>query len=308
MNKRVLIMSSAYMRFHAYLPALPSGSSEAVGDSYGFIPGGRGITSVLTFRALGLDSILCSAVGDDSHGRQICRFLEDTGVDRRFIKRCGGVGTGLHMTIHENGRAARTMRFPQANDTICHEDIEAAFMSYPDAVYIQNELSPKLCIFAANLAKNKNVPVFWHPCRPAGIYAEPLPVSLEVAVFDASEVGSYCGVEPTEYEKFLPAAMALASRIKAKYYVIRLPDRGAFIYDGIHHDMAGEYPSTYLDEEGAATVYGAAFCAAYLKTDGNTKKAARCAAAAYAYSSSTQGEITSVPSVKDLVRFLNKDR
>ena len=48
--------------------------------------------------------------------------------------------------------------------------------------------------------------------------------------------------------------------------------------------------------------------ACYLKTDGNTKKAARCAAAAYAYSSSTQGEITSVPSVKDLVRFLNKDR
>lgn len=307
MNKRVLIISSAYMRLHAYLPSLPGSRQEAFGDDYIFMPGGRGVTAALTFRALGVESILCSSVGNDACGKQLCAFLAQTGIDRRFVKRVADVGTGLHMTVHEQGRPPRTVKFPQANVLIEPRDIEAAFMVYPDAVYIQNELPHKLCALAANIARSKNVPVFWHPCVPAERYAEILPVNLEAAIFDSADVGYYCGVEPTEYDKFLPAAMALASRINAKYYVIRIPDRGAFIYDGVHSEMAGEFPSTYLDEEGASAVYGASFCAAYMKTDGNVKKAARCAAAAYAYSSSYRGDVTSVPSAADLLKFLKKD-
>lgn len=307
MNKRVLILSSAYMCLDAYMPALPAGSAEKEGDGYGTAPGGRGLTAALTFRAMGLDSIFCASVGDDDYGRQIESFLDKTGVDRRFVKRCGS-RTGLYLTIRENGRGPRYIKFPQANSRLNKDDIEAAFMVYPDALYIQNEIPFELSSYAVNVARSKGVPVFWQPCAPAERYAEALPGGMETVIFDANEVSSYCGVEPSEYDKFLPAAMALSSHIKTKYIVIRLPDRGAFIYDGIHHDMAGEYPSTYLDESGSSVVYGASFISAYLKTEGNVKKAAKCAAAAYAYSSSNKGDVASVPSVSDLVRFLKKDQ
>lgn len=308
MNKRVLILSSAYMCLDAYMPALPACSAERTGDGYAASPGGKGLTAALTFRAMGLDSIFCTSVGDDEYGRQIENFLEKTGVDRRFVKKCGGARTGLYLSVRETGRGERNIKFPQANSRLKKEDIEAAFMVYPDALYIQNELPFELSSFAVNVARSKGVPVFWQPCAQADRYAETLPGSFEAVILEANEVSSYCGVEPSEYEKFLPAAMALSSHIKSKYIVIRLPDRGAFIYDGIHHDMAGEYPSTYLDESGSSVVYGAAFVSAYLKTEGNVKKAAKCAAAAYAYSSSNKGDVSSVPSVSDLVRFLKKDR
>lgn len=308
MNKRVLIISSAYMRLNACMQTLPGVAREAAGDGYDVMPGGRGVTAALTFRALGVDSILCSAAGDDMFGQQLYDFLGETGVDRRFVKRFKNSGTGLLLNLNENGRPPRTLRFPEANALISQEDIEAAFMSYPDAVYIQNELPGRLTAFAANLARNKNVPVFWNPCPSPGRRADPPQVRLEAAVLESSDVATYCGVEPDEYSKFLPAALALASRVNAKYYIIRIPDRGAFIYDGLHTEMAGEYPSTYLDEDGAATVYGAALCAAYVKTDGSVQKAAQLAAAAYAYSSSTKGEITSVPAARDIIRFLKKDR
>ncbi|MBO4870132.1 MAG: carbohydrate kinase family protein [Clostridia bacterium] len=307
MKKRVLILSGAYMCFDAYMQALPGGTNEARGDGYKYVPGGTGIVAALTFRALGLDGIFCSAVGSDRHGRELTGFLEDAGVDRRFVKRVQKKETGLYMTIHEQSRAGRIIRFPGANEALTAEDIKAAFMVYPDAVYIQNDLPDGLAAYAANVAANKGVPVFWHPCGPAKRSEPPIGVRLEAAVFEASEVGSYCGVEPTEYEKFLPAAMALASRISAKHYIIRIPDRGAFIYDGLHSEMAAEYPSTYLDENYAPAVYGAAFCAAYIKTDGNARKAAKCAAAAYAYSSSNEGGVGSVPSADDLIKFLKKD-
>ena len=308
MNKRVLILSSAYMCLDAFMPGLPAGSVEREGDSYTVAPGGKGITAALTFRALGLDSIFCAAVGDDEYGRLINGFLDRTGVDTRFIKKCAGTRTGLYLSVCENSRAPRTVKFPQANKCLDKDDIEAAFMVYPDALYIQNELPFELSSYAVNVARSKGVPVFWQPCAVSERYAETLPGRFEAVIFDANEVNSFCGVEPNEYERFLPAAMALASHIKAKHYIIRLPDRGAFIYDGLHHEMAGEYPSTYLDESGASVVYGASFISAYLKTDGNVKKAAKCAAAAYAYSSSNKGDVTSVPSTSDLVRFLKKDQ
>lgn len=307
MNKRILIFSSSYICLNVYTSGLPPGSSEGEGEGYSTAPGGKGITAALTFRAMGLDSIFCTATGDDEYGRQIESFLEKTGVDTRFVKKYAGSRTGLYLSICENGRAPRTVKFKQANNRIKKEDIEAAFMVYPDALYIQNELPFELSSYAVNVARSKNIPVFWQPGSIAHRYTETLPGKFEVVIFDSDEVSSYCGVEPNGYEKFLPAVMALASHIKAKYYIIRLPDRGAFIYDGLHHDMAGEYPSTYLDENGASVVYGAAFVSAYLKTDGNVKKAAKCAAAAYAYSSSNKGDVASVPSVSDLVRFLKKD-
>lgn len=308
MNKRILILSSAYMCLDAHMSSLPAGSTEREGEGYTAAPGGKGITAALTFRALGLDSIFAAAVGDDEYGRQITDFLARTGVDRRFIKKCAGSRTGLYLSVCESGRGPRCIKFPQANSRLDKDDIEAAFMVYPDALYIQNELPYELSSYAVNVARSKGVPVFWQPCAAAERYSEMLPGRFEAVIFDANEVSSYCGVEPNEYDRFLPAAMALASHIKAKYYIIRIPDRGAFIYDGIHHDMAGEYPSTYLDESGASVIYGASFVSAYMKTEGNVKKAAKCAAAAYAYASSNRGDISSVPSVSDLVRFLKKDQ
>lgn len=308
MNKRVLVLSSAYICLDAHMPSLPAGSAEKDGDGYTVRPGGKGLTAALTFRAMGLDSILCAAVGGDEYGAQIDNFLRQTGVDRRFIKKCAGSRTGLYLSVCESDRGPRMIKFPEANSRISKEDIEAAFMVYPDALYIQNELSFELSSFAVNLARSKGVPVFWQPCAVTGRYAEVLPGKFEAVIFDANEVSSYCGVIPDEYDKFLAAAMALASHIKSKYIIIRLPDRGSFIYDGLHHEMAGEYPSTYLDESGSSVVYGAAFISAYLKTDGNVKKAAKCAAAAYAYSSSNKGDVESVPSVSDLVRFLKRDQ
>ena len=308
MEKRVLILSSAYMRLDASLDSLPGASSVGDGFNYSYSPGGKGITAALTCRALGLDSILCAAVGDDDFGRKIERFLERAGVDKRFLVKYEKSKTGLYMSLYESSRTVRSIAFKGANNRLTKEDIEASFMVYPDALYIQNELPYELSALAVNLAHSKNIPVIWHPCGPAERGVDLLPGTFEAAIFDASEVVTYCGVDPSEYERFLPAAMALSSYIKAKYYIIRLPDRGTFIYDGLHHEIAGDYPSTYLDENGASVVYGAAFTAAYLKTEGSVSKAVKCAAAAYAYLSSNRGDAASVPSASDLVRFLKRDR
>lgn len=308
MDKRVLILSSLYIRLDASVDALPAGNAEREGDGYSCMPGGKGITAALTFRALGTDAVLCGAVGDDDFGKRTLRFLDGAGIDRRFVSKYAKAGTGLYLSVSESGRGPRRVKIPAANALITKEDIEASFMVYPDALYIQNELPYELLSYAVNTARSKSIPVFWHPCAPAARGAEVIPSSFEAVIFDQSEVASYCGVDPDEYDKFLPAAMALASHIKAKYYIIRLPDRGTFIYDGLHHEMAGDYPSTYLDETGSSVVYGATFVAAYMKTGGSVKKAVKCAAAAYAYSSSNKGDVTSVPSASDLVRFLKRDR
>ncbi len=264
------------------------------------------MTAALTFRAMGFDSIYFSAVGDDKYGERIRRFLSSAGVDCRFLKECRKTKTGLYMTLTEEDKSWRAVKFPEANEKLTRADLEEAFMTFPDALYLQKELSDKLTVAAAEIAAEKNIPVFYHPCRKCGDLQPEALGKLEAVILDADEVYSYCGVEPAEYDKFLQAAMALSSRFRSKYYVIRIPDRGSFIYDGIYYEMASEYPSTYLDETGAKEVYGAAFTAAYIGSDFNMKKASKCAAAAYAYASSNKGDVTAVPSLSDLVPFLKR--
>ncbi|MBQ3869489.1 MAG: carbohydrate kinase family protein [Clostridia bacterium] len=306
MNKRILTVSSAYMCLSAEMQCLPGGSQEREGTDYQMAPGGSGMTAALTFRAMGFDSIYCAATGDDAYGRRIGNFLSKAGVDCRYMKSVKKAKTGLYLTLNEEDKSRRFVKFPGANAMLTREDIEEAFMTYPDALYIQKELSDELTVAAVSIAHEKNVPVFFQPCRKREELQPEALGKLEMVILDADEVYSYCGTAPNEYDKFLQAAMALSSRIKAKYYVIRIPDRGTFIYDGIYYEMTGEYPSTYLDESGAKEVYGAALTAAYTGSDFNIKKAAKCAAAAYAYASSNKGDLESVPSLSDLVPFLKK--
>lgn len=306
MNKRVLTVSSSYMRLKTGMDNLPGGSQEICGKYYSYTPGGRGIVAALCFAAFGLDSIFCTALGDDRHGKNIRSLLRSAGVDCRFVKTVSKAKTGLHLTLTEEGKTRRTVKFPEANLYIDDGDIEEAFAAYPDALFIQKELTDELMSSAAMHAKKGGVPIFWQPCEKRGDFDPRKLGEIEILILDADEVYSYCGVEMSEYEKFLQAAMALAERIPAKQYVIRIPDRGTFIYDGMYHRMVGEYPSTYIDEDGSREIYGAVLVAAYLKSGGDIKTAAQCASLAYAVSSSERGEIESIPTEEDLSAYLKR--
>lgn len=306
MNKRVVTVSASYMCLKTNMNNLPGGAQELDGNSYSYTPGGRGITAALTFAAFGLDSIYCSAIGDDRHGKVLDSFLRRAGIDCRFVKTVPRVRSGLKLTLIEEGKTERTVKFPEANRYIEDGDIEEAFATYPDALFLQRELPPELMISAAKHAARGKVPIIWQPCEKHGAIDEKELGPLEILILDADEVASYCGIEMTEYDKFLPAAMALAERIPAKYHVIRIPDRGTFIYDGMYHHMVGEYPSTYIDETGSREIYGAVLAAAYLKSGGEIKTAAQCASLAYAVSSSERGEVSSVPTEEDLAKYLKR--
>lgn len=305
MKRKVLTVSTAYMCLDACMPALPGVSHETEGRTYSYSPGGRGLTAALTFTALGLDSVYCCCIADDWYGQRFDKFLSGVGIDRRFVKKAHGGKTGLQLTLVEDDVSSRIVRFPQANERLHEEDVEAAFTCYPDGLYLQGELSDRVTIAAAAEAREYKLPVFYQPCRKRGSLDLLDLGQLEIIMLDAGEVYSYCGVEPKDYDRFLAAAMALFSKVRTKYCVFRIPDRGVFIYDGTYHKMVEEYPSTYLDESGAQEVFGAALTAAYMET-GSVEKAARCASAAYAIASSQKGDIMSVPSMSEIAEFLKK--
>ena len=190
MKRKVLTVSTAYMCLDACMPALPGVSRETEGRTYSYSPGGRGLTAALTFTALGLDSVYCCCIADDWYGQRFDKFLSGVGIDRRFVKKAHGGKTGLQLTLVEDDVSSRIVRFPQANERLHEEDVEAAFTCYPDGLYLQGELSDRVTIAAAAEAREYKLPVFYQPCRKRGSLDLLDLGQLEIIMLDAGEVYS----------------------------------------------------------------------------------------------------------------------
>jgi ribokinase len=99
--------------------------------------------------------------------------------------------------------------------------------------------------------------------------------------------------------------MALATKMRAKYIVLKLGEKGCFIYDGSYYDIIPSYDVTFIDGAGAGDVFTAAMTAEYMRT-GDIKTACRYANLAAALMVSREGTYEAVPTRRDVEAFADR--
>lgn len=144
MNKRVVTVSASYMCLKTNMNNLPGGAQELDGNSYSYTPGGRGITAALTFAAFGLDSIYCSAIGDDRHGKVLDSFLRRAGIDCRFVKTVPRVRSGLKLTLIEEGKTERTINSPRRTAILKTVTLKKRLQRIPTRFFCKESFRPSL--------------------------------------------------------------------------------------------------------------------------------------------------------------------
>lgn len=304
MKPRILVVSSVNMDFVMKMSKLPQSGQTLIerGGSYSFVPGGKGANSALAFSNLGGDCVLCARIGNDAHGATALSQLKKAGVDTRFVIADKYSETGLAAVTLEEDGANRIVVYPGANASLCPSDIEEAFTCRPDAAYLQFEIPDDAVVAASKCAQEQGIPTFIDaaPARRDFPFDKLAPV--EIFSPNETETYTYTGIMPNNSENCLRAAVKLGSMVKAKYYVIKLGARGAYIYDGRYSNIIPAPEVKAVDTTAAGDAFTSALTLHYLYSK-DIVESCRFANLAGALTATRFGAGISVPSLDELEEF-----
>lgn len=303
-QKRILVVSSANMDFIMNIRTLPSAGQTLIDDgSYRFVAGGKGANAAVAIQRLGGDCVFCTRLGNDANGAILQNLYEKEGIDTRFIAHDKKNNTGLAAIMVEENGINRIIVYPGANMALTKNDIDGGFTCYPDALFLQMEIAPEAVIYAAKCAAAQNIPIFMD-AAPADRYfpfAELPP--LEVFSPNETETETYTGISPNSPDNCLRAAIALSKMVNSQYYVIKLGNRGVYIYDGLYYHCIPAYDVKAIDTTAAGDAFTAAFTLEYLRS-GDAERAGKFGNAVGALTVTRAGAYTSLPTAAEVSEFL----
>ena len=303
-KQRILVVSSANIDFVQRMRRVPYSGETVVetGLGYSYVPGGKGANSAITFARFGADCVFACRLGRDANAKRLVSVYQREGIDTRYIREDPDAPTGLaSILVEENGKN-RIIVYPGANMTMGIEDIEAGFTCYPDAVYLQLEIPDEAVIETCRRANQDGIPIFID-AGPARLDF-PLDELGHVEIFspNENETRIFTGISPSNEDACLRAAVKLSTLVDAKYYVLKLGERGSFVYDGQNYQSIPAEKVTAVDTTAAGDVFSAVMTYVYLQNK-NIVSAMKYATCAAALSVTRPGASTSIPTLDEVIAY-----
>lgn len=306
-TKRILVVGSANMDFIMNCERLPSvGETILTYEDYGYAAGGKGANCAVAASLLGADTLFCSRIGNDNHGQRLRKLYTDCGIDPRFITIDTTAQTGLAVVMVENSGNNRIVVYPGANFKLCERDVDDAVEAKPDAILTQFEIGEDIVIHTAKRAKAMNIPFF----VDAGPARRDYPIEklekIEIISPNETETELLTGIRPADVESCLRASSALFNRAEIKYVVLKLGERGCFIYDGKYCDIVMPYDVEAIDTTAAGDAFTSALTYRYMANGKDISDACNFANAVGALTTTKRGAAPALPELKTVEEFMRK--
>ena len=275
--------------------------------NYEFYNGGKAANQAVVAKKLGIEPVLVGAVGKDSDGDSMIRELTETGVDTRFVKQLEGVHTGLTtiLTMPDSSYFSTNVR--GGNDYITPEMVREAMDAQDiDMLLMQLEMPLETVYGAYKLAQERNIPVVLDAGPPQHLDMSRLNGIFMISPNEAETEG-LTGIPVPDDESALRAARRLQSQTNARYVLLKLGGRGAFLLDG---DRSASFPAFKIDCVDT-TAAGDTFTTALAKQlclGYSIEDSIRYANAAGALCVSRKGGLISVPDAEEVDKFLEQHR
>ena len=300
-KKRLLVFGNSYMDFSIKVKRAPERGETVLSNlEHSFLPGGHGTISAVTAAKYGTDVIYCTRIGEDENGDKLLKALNHHSIDVRFVKNDKRKKTGINAITIENGNRPRTVTFPGANTSLSYDDIESAFMCYPDALLLNCDLRSEFMLDAVKFASSSNIPVI----LSCGSELTDLDVedleSVEIFSPNRESVYKLTGIDSVDANSALHACVKIKNKFKCKYIVIKLGDRGCFVFDGVYSEIIPALDVDVVDTTMAGTIFTSALAHKYLET-ANISTASKFANAAASLSVSKDGAYSSIPELEEIL-------
>ncbi len=306
MRCRVLVIGQSSVNLIQKIERIPApGEILTSGGSYIFAPGGNGALSAVSFARIGADCIICTKMGSDTNSQKLMKMFERERIDSRFAVSVRNDVTSFSTTTVEKNGDTRTVVFGGASPFITPPEIESAFTTYPDALYMQLNIPQESAVAAAKFAHDNDSPVF---IDAAGVDdGFPLDRLGNVEIFSPNEEETerLCGIRPVNADTCLRACIKLASMVDARFIVLKLGERGSYVYDGIYFHIIPHLAVPVIDTLAAGDIFTSALTYCYLQK-GDIVESARFANYAASLSVSRAGGYSSIPTLAEIKEFAEK--
>ena len=304
MGLKILTVGSAYFSMDMDIPSVPPAGGTAKVKNFIRYPDGSGISTAVALEKLDAQAMLCTAIGSDSHGKMIYKFLSG------YLQNLGGIhvekgcSSGTRWNMTDVDGAKRAFVFEGANAVLTPAMVEDAYSCCPDAAIVNGDMPQEIVYIAILSATNHGIPVL---VDLRGKQAARLPLDQfgdgTILVMDQANAQRYCGMRVQTVEDCLKACIALASKVKAKYFVIRLDGKGAFAYNGKYYYFVPNYDFVPEDLRGGQEYYNAALLLRYL-LENDIRMACEFAAVAETVAMLRTGGVANLPDYEDIRRFI----
>lgn len=305
---KILFIGGSSLDLNVNVYKIPEAGVNVTDDGgVAYIPSGRGALAAVAAAKMGAESLLCTKLGADSHGRQLYSYYKDAGIDATFVRADRELPSGFSILIKESDGSQRRISYPGANLALSQDNVVEAMASSPDAVFISLEIPFGVAVVAAKAAAARGIPVIIDGYSASRDYPlEDLP-PVDVFCANSEEIEIYTGEAPGGATSSLRAALALAKRVETKYLVIKQGQRGSFLYDGKHYRMeAALRIDKPQDTSGVGDIYTAALALEYVRSKGDIHTAVRYATAASAISVTRHGAASSAPTDDEVMAVYNE--
>ncbi len=285
----------------------PTPGMTLTAESVTHLPGGTGGKVAVALQRLGGECLLCAKVGDDPYAEELKDFLAEEKIDVRFVGSAPETATAFENVIRNGSGEEMRLTCHGAAESLDAYDVEDSFICYPDALILMGAaIPPDAAEMAVSYAHDVNIPFF---VLTAGRQGLPLPgfAGCEVFSADEEETLMLTGIPPADQERCMKACIAFKQLTRARYVVLRLGERGCFLFDGMYHSFLPAYDVEAPKGENSEAVFGAAMVREYLISGGDSKKACETGLLAAAYYLKKGGGFAAYPTDKELLRFAEEN-
>jgi ribokinase len=306
MRKPIVVVGSISLDFVASAERVPLPGETLTGRTFSTFNGGKGANQAVAAARLGFPVSMVCKVGDDSFGSSLKSALRKAGVDVRAVGTVKGSSGIALINIGADGQNSIVV-VPGANGKLLPKDItkSSALLQKAGMLLAQLEIPLITMETLAVFAHKNQIPLMLDPAP-----ARELPAGLLQCVTwitpNESETRTLCGLGANE-----PVTPATAERCASllmergpKNVVIKMGSQGAFLATaGGTREMIPPFAVKAVDSTAAGDAFNAGFAVSLL-SGAAPVQAARHAAAVAAISVTRMGAQPSMPSARDVNRFL----
>jgi ribokinase len=289
---------------------VPLPGETLTGNSFNTFHGGKGANQAVGVGRLGSRVSMVGMVGDDAFGVELRASLRKSKVDVRTVKTVTGSSGVALINIGRDGQN-NIVVVPGANGKLLPKDISAhsALLRKAGMILTQLEIPLITLETLAVFAHRNKIPLMLDPAPARELPAGVLQATTWITP-NESETRILCGLgahEPVTPETAARCADLLLAR-GPKNVVIKMGSQGAFVAaaDGTR-EMIPSFAVKAVDSTAAGDAFNAGFAVSLLR--GKTPRdAARYASAVAAISVTRNGAQPSIPSAREVERFLKSQK
>jgi ribokinase len=315
MRRPIVVVGSINLDLVATADHVPLPGETLTGNSFNTFHGGKGANQAVGVGRLGHPVSMVGKVGDDAFGPELRASLRKSKVDVNAVKAVTGSSGVALINIGRDGQN-NIVVVPGANGKLLPKDISAhsGLLRKAGMILAQLEIPLITLETLAVFAHRNKIPLMLDPAPARELPAGVLQATTWITP-NESETRTLCGLgpnEPVTPETAARCADLLLAR-GPKNVVIKMGSQGAYIATSAGtwgeetREMVPSFAVKAVDSTAAGDAFNAGFAVSLLR--GKTPRdAARYAAAVAAISVTRNGAQPSMPTAREVERFLKSQK